>query len=140
MGESSLYHTMDESTPSGSGAKELLEDFDAWLNEQGIDDDEVPTEEVSSELLAEVSERGMTFDDIQRMHNAINIMMRDRYNLEELNTRWVKKTIKRFNLYARYVIDHWKSPWAQHDHIKRQMNKRDNPEEVYSIEKIAEVV
>ncbi|GKD84407.1 hypothetical protein Tco_1355561, partial [Tanacetum coccineum] len=108
-----------------------LEDFDAWLNEQGIDDDEVPTEEVSSELLAEVSEKEMTSDDIQRMQNAINNMMRDRCNsednLEELNTRWVKKTIKRFNLYARYVIDHWKSPWAQHDHIKRQMNKRDNP-------------
>ncbi|GKF67975.1 hypothetical protein Tco_0197654, partial [Tanacetum coccineum] len=68
---------------SGSGAKELLEDFDAWLNEQGIDDDEVPTEEVSSELLAEVSEKEMTSDDIQRMQNAINNMMRDRCNSGE---------------------------------------------------------
>ncbi|GKD08361.1 hypothetical protein Tco_1188046, partial [Tanacetum coccineum] len=51
---------MDESTHFGSGTQEKLEDFDAWLNEQGIDDDEVPTEEVSPEILAEVSER----DDI----------------------------------------------------------------------------
>nr|GFB44390.1 hypothetical protein [Tanacetum cinerariifolium] len=80
--ESSSYQVMDESNPSGSGTQEELEDFDAWLNKQGIDDDEVSddevsTEEVSPELFAEVSERKMTIDDIQRMQNAVNITMRD---------------------------------------------------------------
>ncbi|GJU60978.1 retrovirus-related pol polyprotein from transposon TNT 1-94 [Tanacetum coccineum] len=165
--------------------------INAWLNEQGIDDDEVPSEEVSPELLVEVSEKEMTSDDIERMQNAINNMMRDGCNsgekhqyhldqmksymenqnvwesreedltvqipkkpalygnsrtrkyipslhkihvvlfleddLEELNTRWMKKTIKRFNLYARYAVDHWKSPWAHQDHIRRQLKKIDNP-------------
>nr|GEW20523.1 hypothetical protein [Tanacetum cinerariifolium] len=62
--ESLSSQEMDESTPFGSSAQEELEDFDAWLNEQGIDDDEVPIDEVSPELLAEVSEKEMTSDDI----------------------------------------------------------------------------
>ncbi|GJZ35042.1 hypothetical protein Tco_0580859 [Tanacetum coccineum] len=49
-------------------------------------------------------------------------------DLEERNTRWVKKIIKRFNMYARYVVDHWKSPWAQQGHIRRQLKTRDDPE------------
>ncbi|GKD13756.1 hypothetical protein Tco_1198163, partial [Tanacetum coccineum] len=61
-------------------------------------------------------------------------------DLEELNTRWVKKTIKRFDLYTRYVIDHCKSPWAHQDHIRRQHKKIDNPDEVHSDVKIVEVL
>ncbi|GJR33940.1 hypothetical protein Tco_1209624 [Tanacetum coccineum] len=57
-GESSSSQAMDESIPSGS------------------DDDEVPYEEVSPELLAEVSGKGMTSDDLQRMQDALNKMMR----------------------------------------------------------------
>ncbi|GJV78100.1 hypothetical protein Tco_1509684 [Tanacetum coccineum] len=82
-----------------------LEDFDAWLNEQGIDDDEVPTKEVSPELLVEVFEKEMTYDDIQII----------------------------------YVVDHWKSLWAQQDHIRRKQKKRDNPDKLHSDVKIAEV-
>ncbi|GJV76118.1 hypothetical protein Tco_1507702 [Tanacetum coccineum] len=44
-GESSSSQAMDESTPSSSGTLEQLEDFDAWQDDQGIDDDEVPSEE-----------------------------------------------------------------------------------------------
>ncbi|GKE65700.1 hypothetical protein Tco_1519861, partial [Tanacetum coccineum] len=60
VGESSSSQAMDESTPSGSGTQEKLEDFDAWQDYQGIDDDEVPSEEVSLELLDEVSGKIMT--------------------------------------------------------------------------------
>ncbi|GJZ23629.1 hypothetical protein Tco_0561088 [Tanacetum coccineum] len=83
IGKSSSSLVMDESTSSGSGTQEDLEDFDAWLNKQGIDDDEVPTKEVSPELLVEVSKREMTFNDTQRIQNAVNIMMRDRCNSGE---------------------------------------------------------
>ncbi|GJZ18257.1 hypothetical protein Tco_0663091 [Tanacetum coccineum] len=70
---------------------------------------------VSPELLAEVSGKEMTTDDLQRIQNALNVMMRSQYDLEndleELNSRWVKKTIKRLqSVYTRYVVDHWKSP------------------------------
>ncbi|GJV08274.1 hypothetical protein Tco_1345930, partial [Tanacetum coccineum] len=57
-GESSSSQAMDESTPSGSGNQEQLEDFDPWFEDQGTDDDEVPSKEVSLELLAEVSGKG----------------------------------------------------------------------------------
>nr|GEZ69667.1 hypothetical protein [Tanacetum cinerariifolium] len=96
--ESSSYQVMDESNPSGSGTQEELEDFDAWLNKQGIDDDEVSddevsTEEVSPELFAEVSERKMTIDDIQRMQNAVNIMMRDQFGIVYENSKKEKKVM-----------------------------------------------
>ncbi|GJS92861.1 hypothetical protein Tco_0799829 [Tanacetum coccineum] len=156
---------MDELILPGSCTQEQLEDIDAWKDDQGTDD-EVPSEEVSLEHLAEVSRKGMTSDDLQRMHDALNNMMRSRCDseedltlkipkkpalngiskirkyvpsmhkihafpfpedeLEELNTIWVKKTIKRFNLYARYVVDHWKRPWAQQAHIRRQLKIRDD--------------
>nr|GFB93070.1 hypothetical protein [Tanacetum cinerariifolium] len=61
-------------------------------------------------------------------------------DVEELNTRWVKKTINRFNLYARYVVDHWKSPWAQQAHIRRQLKKRDDLKEFHSEKKIVDVI
>ncbi|GJX83990.1 hypothetical protein Tco_0333471 [Tanacetum coccineum] len=61
-------------------------------------------------------------------------------DLEELNTIWVRKTIKRFNLYARYVVDHWKRLWAKKSHIIRQLKKIDDPEEVYSEKRIVDII
>ncbi|GJS48862.1 hypothetical protein Tco_0598983 [Tanacetum coccineum] len=139
--ELSSSQEMNESTPSSSGTQEQLEDFDEWKDGQGTDDDEVPDEEVSPELLDKVSEKVMTSDELQRIQDALNNMLRNRCDpvnqdlfhlkygnfnakkyvsllhkihafpfpeddLEELNTRWIRKTIKRFNLYARYDVDH----------------------------------
>ncbi|GKB97153.1 hypothetical protein Tco_0983290 [Tanacetum coccineum] len=53
-------------------------------------------------------------------------------DLEELTSRWVSKRVKRFNLYARYSVEHWKTLWEKQHHIRRQEQKRDNPDEVYS--------
>nr|GEU87664.1 mitochondrial import receptor subunit TOM6 homolog [Tanacetum cinerariifolium] len=89
--ESSSSRAMDESTPSGSGTQEELEDFDAWLNEKCINDDEIPTEEVTLEISAEVSEKEMTSDDIQRMQNTVNIMMRDRCNSDHIRRQQKKR-------------------------------------------------
>ncbi|GJZ35041.1 hypothetical protein Tco_0580858 [Tanacetum coccineum] len=75
-GESSSSQTMDESTPSSSGTQEQVEEFDAWTNDQGTYDDEVPSKEVSPELLAELLEKGMTYGDLKRMQDALNDMMR----------------------------------------------------------------
>nr|GEX64207.1 hypothetical protein [Tanacetum cinerariifolium] len=46
-GESSSSQAMNESTPFLSGYQEQLENFDAWQDDQGIDDDETSDEEVS---------------------------------------------------------------------------------------------
>ncbi|GJW33996.1 hypothetical protein Tco_0054028, partial [Tanacetum coccineum] len=74
-------HHDDDARPEweSNAKRQRTSEFRMYItDDQGIDDDEVPTEEVSPELLAEVSKREMAYDDIQRMQNAINIMMRDR--------------------------------------------------------------
>ncbi|GJX81386.1 hypothetical protein Tco_0330867 [Tanacetum coccineum] len=69
---------MDETTPYGSGTQEQLEEFDAWQDGHGIDDDDVPNEEVSLELLDEVARKVMTSDELQRMQEALDDMLRNR--------------------------------------------------------------
>ncbi|GJY67305.1 hypothetical protein Tco_0469543 [Tanacetum coccineum] len=59
-------HHDDDARPEGEiSNQEQLVDFDAWQDDQGIDDDDVPFEEVSPELLDEVSGKLMTTDDLQ---------------------------------------------------------------------------
>ncbi|GJU25195.1 hypothetical protein Tco_1163816 [Tanacetum coccineum] len=88
-GESSSSQAMNESTPSGSGTQEQLKDCDAWQDGQVIDDDEVPDEEVSLELLDEVFGKVMTYDELHRMQYALNNMLRSRceehkYHLDQI--------------------------------------------------------
>ncbi|GKD98977.1 hypothetical protein Tco_1382874 [Tanacetum coccineum] len=107
-------HHDDAARPEGeSSTQEDLEDFDAWLNKQGIDDDEVPTKEVSPELLVK----------------NINIILIN----EKLDgkSKCVGNQRRRFN-----CAD--SSSWAQQDHIIRQQKKRDNPDKVHSGVKIVE--
>ncbi|GJX60999.1 hypothetical protein Tco_0293899 [Tanacetum coccineum] len=58
VGEFSSSQAIDESNSYGSGTQEQLDEFDAWMDDFGIDDDEVPSEEVSPELLEEISGEG----------------------------------------------------------------------------------
>ncbi|GJY29033.1 hypothetical protein Tco_0404800 [Tanacetum coccineum] len=58
-----LQHQLYLKMKDGEQARKL-EDFDACQDDQVIDDDEVPSEEVSPKLLAEVSRKGMTSDDL----------------------------------------------------------------------------
>nr|GEY19029.1 hypothetical protein [Tanacetum cinerariifolium] len=154
--KSSSSRVMDESTLFGLSTQEKLEDFRPWFDDQRTDDNEVPFEEVSPELLVELLGKGTTGDDLKQTQDALNDMMQSRSpvflvyerdpnaplmtllnqdlfylkngnsetkkyvlslhkvhafpfledDLEELNTRWARKIIKRFNLYARHVDDH----------------------------------
>nr|GEU71242.1 hypothetical protein [Tanacetum cinerariifolium] len=72
------HHDDDACLEGEISTKEQLEDFDAWNDDQGTNDDEVPDEEVSPKLLAEVSGKGTTVDDLKRMQKALNDMMRSR--------------------------------------------------------------
>ncbi|GJU65865.1 hypothetical protein Tco_1247700 [Tanacetum coccineum] len=60
-------------------------------------------------------------------------------DIEERISRWESKRIRRFNVYARYCVEHWKNLWAKQAHIRRQKQLRDKPEEVYSESKIVEL-
>ncbi|GJX62300.1 hypothetical protein Tco_0295200 [Tanacetum coccineum] len=148
-----------DSYQTKSSTQEQQEEFDAWSDDQGTDDDKVPFEEVSPELMAEMSGNRMkwvpTTDDQKRIKEDLTLQIpkkpvlvfqsckRDpnappmylvnkdifylkngnygtrKYvlslhkihafsfpenDLEELNTRWVRKQIKRFNMYAQYAV------------------------------------
>ncbi|GKF01168.1 hypothetical protein Tco_0028091, partial [Tanacetum coccineum] len=34
-------------------------------------------------------------------------------DIEEQTSRWVNKCVRKFNLYARYGVEHWKNPHAK---------------------------
>ncbi|GJW55049.1 hypothetical protein Tco_0099134 [Tanacetum coccineum] len=61
-------------------------------------------------------------------------------DIEERNSRWVNKCVKKFNPYARYSIEHWKNPHAKIFYIKRQKEPGKQIEEVYSNSKIVQVI
>ncbi|GJU24156.1 hypothetical protein Tco_1162777 [Tanacetum coccineum] len=61
-------------------------------------------------------------------------------DIEERTSRWVSKHLRKFNVYARYGVEHWKNMWAKQFDIRRQKVKRDKLEEFYSDSKIVEVI
>ncbi|GKD22537.1 hypothetical protein Tco_1224240, partial [Tanacetum coccineum] len=172
-----------------------LEDFDSWSKDQGTYDDEVLSKEVSTELIAKISKKGMksgpTVDVLKQMQDALNDIMRSRCNSgeehqyhldqmksymeiqivwesnkEDLSLQIPKKPALVFHSCERdpnapslvlvnkdlfymkngnsktrmYVVEHWKSIWAKKAHIKRQLKQRDDPEEVYSEQRIVNVI
>ncbi|GJW87196.1 retrovirus-related pol polyprotein from transposon TNT 1-94 [Tanacetum coccineum] len=53
------------------------------------------------------------------LHNFPAIIFND-VDIEEQNSRWVNKCVKKFNPYAQYGVEHWKNPHAKIFYIKRQ--------------------
>ncbi|GJR18932.1 hypothetical protein Tco_0967459 [Tanacetum coccineum] len=122
-------------------------------------DDEVPTEEVSLELMRRALKPTPIYHSCQRdpkallmtslnqdlfylkygnpgpkkytlsLHKYPAVPFRDD-DIEEQTSRWVSKCIRRFNVYARYSVEHWKNLLAKQDHIRMQMQNRDKPEEI----------
>nr|GEU29789.1 hypothetical protein [Tanacetum cinerariifolium] len=80
-GESSLSsQAIDDTNLSSSGNQEQQKEFDAWDNKQGTYDDEVPSKEVSPELMDEMSGNEIpAANEQKRMQEALNDMMRNRY-------------------------------------------------------------
>ncbi|GJT75315.1 hypothetical protein Tco_1042040 [Tanacetum coccineum] len=69
-------HQDDDARPEGESNAKRQRTFEHGTYTRGTNDDEVPSEEVSPELLAEVSGKGLTTDDPQRMQDALNDMMK----------------------------------------------------------------
>ncbi|GKA30612.1 hypothetical protein Tco_0716917 [Tanacetum coccineum] len=61
-------------------------------------------------------------------------------DMEERTSRWVNKRLKKFNVYAKYSMEHWKDMRAKQYHIRRQKQLRDKPHEVYLESKIVEII
>ncbi|GKA34265.1 hypothetical protein Tco_0720694 [Tanacetum coccineum] len=52
----------------------------------------------------------------------------------------VNKSVKKFNPYARYGVEHWKNPHAKIFYIRKQKELEKSKEEVYSNSKIIQVI
>ncbi|GJS44113.1 hypothetical protein Tco_0569156 [Tanacetum coccineum] len=75
FGESSSgQDNENEPGPSTSGNQEQLDDFDFWTDSYATDDDEIPTEKVSQELVNEMSQ---TVDEA-KLRKVVNEMLRQR--------------------------------------------------------------
>ncbi|GJV22877.1 hypothetical protein Tco_1375572 [Tanacetum coccineum] len=59
---------------------------------------------------------------------------------EERTSRWVNKSVKKFNPYARYGVEHWKNPHAKIFYIRKQKEPGKPKEEIYSNSKIVQVI
>ncbi|GJV88711.1 hypothetical protein Tco_1532649 [Tanacetum coccineum] len=71
-------HHDDNARPEGESSAKIQKTFAHGTFKTGIDDDEVHDEEVSPELLDEVSGNVMTSDELQRMQDALNSMLRNK--------------------------------------------------------------
>nr|GFA03049.1 hypothetical protein [Tanacetum cinerariifolium] len=73
----------NESEPglSTSGNQEQLDDFDFWTYKYATDDDELPAEKVSQELVEELSE---TIDEA-KLRKVVDEMLRQRCTLGDEN-------------------------------------------------------
>ncbi|GKC72137.1 hypothetical protein Tco_1118020 [Tanacetum coccineum] len=61
-------------------------------------------------------------------------------DIEERTSRWVDKSVKKFNPYARYSVEHWKNPHAKIFYINRQREPEKPKEAIYSNSKIFQIV
>ncbi|GJW83236.1 hypothetical protein Tco_0156381 [Tanacetum coccineum] len=77
-----------EPNPSGLGTHEQLDEFDAWMDDFGTNDDEVPTEEVSQELLKDIS-REVDDTQLQKSYLKSDIVWESRK--EDLALQFPKK-------------------------------------------------
>ncbi|GJY21210.1 hypothetical protein Tco_0393776 [Tanacetum coccineum] len=166
-GESSTKRqkTFEHCTYSvGSGTQEQLDEFHTWTEDLGTDDDGVPTEEVSPELMEEISgeideaqllslptpkKPTRVFQSCQRDPKAppMTLLNQDLFYLKHGNSG-PKKYILSLHKYPAVPFpeddieertSRWKM-WAKQDYIRRQKEQRDKPEEVYLESKIVEVI
>ncbi|GKE68235.1 hypothetical protein Tco_1526307 [Tanacetum coccineum] len=166
-----------------TSVKKQQQEYDSWSKDQGNDDDQVPTEEITQDFL---DESWILTTNYQKcMQDALDDMMRIRcnsgeehaYHLDQMKRYienrivWESKTeevteqvpvgpsllyrgcdrnqkapprarkvIKRFKLEARYAVQHWKGTWVKISYIKEQLTTRPNPDDVYSDQKIVELI
>ncbi|GJU70819.1 hypothetical protein Tco_1262224 [Tanacetum coccineum] len=147
IGESSGQVNESEQCPSSSGNQEQVDDYDFWTESYASDDDEIPTKQVSQDIMEEVS---LTINEAE-LKKTIDEMLRQRCTSGDehqyldqiknfLKSDIVNKCVKKFNPYARYGVEHWKNLHAKIFYIKRQKEPGKPKEVVYSNSKIIQVI
>ncbi|GJX19284.1 putative reverse transcriptase domain-containing protein [Tanacetum coccineum] len=150
-GESSSGQDLQEElAPSTLGNQEQDDDFDFWIDSYASDNDEIPSKQVTQDIIEEVS---LTIDEVKlrKIADEIKIIIVtctefpaiifNDDDIEEPRTSiWVNKCVKKFNPYARYGVEHWKNPHAKIFYIRKQKEPGKPKEEIYSNSKIIQVI
>ncbi|GJV37991.1 hypothetical protein Tco_1410468 [Tanacetum coccineum] len=143
----------DDAHPEGenSAKRQKTSEYKAYVSGESssgqtdsyaTNDDEIPTKQVSQDIMEEVS---LTIDEA-KLRKMADEMLRQRCtsgdehqpekivlslhkfpaiifnddDIEERTSRWVNKYVKKFNPYAQYGVEHWKNPHAKIFYIRKQ--------------------
>ncbi|GJW73205.1 hypothetical protein Tco_0132575 [Tanacetum coccineum] len=139
------------------GSQEQLDDFDFWTKSYATNDDEVPTEKMSQELVEEMSqnvdEAKLLNQDLLYLkkgnlgsekivlsqHKFPGVIFLDD-DIEERTSRWVDKCVKKFNPYAQYNVEHLNNTQAKIFYINKQKEPGKPKEVVYLNSKIVQII
>ncbi|GJZ10719.1 hypothetical protein Tco_0545478 [Tanacetum coccineum] len=141
---SSSKHSAKDSTTYVSKQQQQLE-WDAWVEETVIDEDEVIPEDETPELITELQDVDKRYGNTEEKKYILLLhkIRTERFpeaDLEEKMNCWVRKEFKTFNEEARLSIQHWKDSWHKMVYKKKQRRVRNNPEDYFSKHRITEVV
>ncbi|GJW02764.1 hypothetical protein Tco_1561620 [Tanacetum coccineum] len=150
---SSSKHSRKDSTTYVSKQQIQHQEWDAWEEENVVDEDEVISEDVTLELITKsqnVDKRVPTIFDHARMEatlrDSLSNLSRNAeeyaYHLEQ-STSFMENHIKEFRTFnedARLSIQHWKDSWHKRVYKQNQKKVRKNQEDYYLDYRIIEVV
>ncbi|GJS74048.1 hypothetical protein Tco_0706889 [Tanacetum coccineum] len=130
-------HNADFTGESSAKRKKMFD-----KGKSAMSDSSSKTTKGSSQTKLSIQESQKEYDpwseDQETNDNEIHAFPFPENDLEELMSRWIGKVIKRFKLEARYAVHRQKSTWAKIYYIRGQLEKRSDPDEVYSDQKIVE--
>ncbi|GKA27580.1 hypothetical protein Tco_0713748 [Tanacetum coccineum] len=131
------------------GGRGIMQRGRRHLNSYVIDNDVIPNEKASQELVDEISQtideahncKGNSRPDkiVLSLHQFPAVIFPDD-DIEERTFRWVEKCVKRFNPYARYEVEDWKNPHVKIFYIKKQQAHGKPKEEIYLNSKIVQII
>ncbi|GJS61435.1 hypothetical protein Tco_0656219 [Tanacetum coccineum] len=141
-GESSSGQVNEnEQGPSTLGNQEQEDDYDFWTESYASDDDEIPTEKMSQDIMEEYLKKGSSGPEkfILSLHKFLAIIFNDD-DIEEQTSRWVNKHVRKLNPCARYGVEHWKNPHAKIFYIRKRKEPGKPKEVIYSNSKIIQII
>ncbi|GJW80550.1 hypothetical protein Tco_0144525, partial [Tanacetum coccineum] len=149
-------HQEDDAPLEGEKRQQQQQqEWDEWVEENVIDEDEVIPKDEKPELITElqnVDKHVLAIFDHARMEATLNDMLSNQfknseectYHLEQarnfMENQIVHKEFKIFNEDAQLSIQHWKDSWHKRVYKQKQRRVRHNLEDYFSNHRITEVV
>ncbi|GJW17263.1 hypothetical protein Tco_0024699 [Tanacetum coccineum] len=134
-GESIVWTSFqEEQAPSTSGNQEQDDDFDFWTNSYASDDDEIPTKQVSYDIMEEVL---LTIDEA-KLRKMADEMLRHRCNFMKMSNQVI--TLDSMKILEEWTLSGRRSSMRRTFYIRKQKEPGKPKEEVYSNSKIIQVV